>query len=255
MITHMKKFILLFLIVAPIAASASKMHVVVFTRDRVVVEYRCENRVSRLNGTGISRSILQTPASITWHGVGGVPPYTLIEQDIDRFRNVCITIMDAIGTMATGCSILGEQRHLVPIECPPLNDQEEDEQQVLCLVKDSLCLVDPFNCWLQPSADGNVITEKPVAKTHTRTVTNGTEDAKERRRRTAEPVRDRPIRDREVNRRVISHERAVREEPSRERSTSYANSRSTSTSRSSDRANDGGGNNRVPYSNSSSSAQ
>ncbi|MDQ3101621.1 MAG: hypothetical protein M3R08_09560 [Bacteroidota bacterium] len=247
----MKKFILLFLIVAPIAASAGKMHVVVFTRDRMVVEYRCENRVSRSNGTGISRTIQQTPASITWHGVGGVPPYTLIEQDIDRFRNVCITIMDATGTMATGCSILGEQRHLVPIECPPLNDQEQADQQVFSLVKDSLCLADPFNCWLQQvNEEGNVITERPVLKSDPRThVNSGSKDAKERKIRTAVPVRDRPIRDREVHHRVISHERPVREGPSRESSTSYSNGRSSS--RSNEGANGGGGSNGFPYSNSS----
>ena len=112
----MRKLILLSLAAMPMLVQAKNMHVVVHTRDREVVKYICEDRANE-KGALAHRTIVRYGGSVTWHGVGGVAPYTVIDIERDALGNVCITAMDALGSMATGCGLMIERTHIVAMEC------------------------------------------------------------------------------------------------------------------------------------------
>ncbi len=132
------------------ASSLHAMQVVVVASDMHVVEYiaNCDDRaraMGRLSGnvyrattvesygragqTGMipyydltgryARSLVDQPTRIDWHVVGGVPPYRLIDDQRDLHGNVCITVVDAEGRVATGCAVVQMRRTQVELECPP----------------------------------------------------------------------------------------------------------------------------------------
>ncbi len=110
----MRKIILISLLTLP--SISKSMHVVVHTRDREVVKYICEDRADEKDALA-HRTIVRFGGSVTWHGVGGVAPYTVIDIERDALGNVCITAMDAMGSMATGCGLMIERTHIVAMEC------------------------------------------------------------------------------------------------------------------------------------------
>lgn len=117
----MRKVILpLFLAALPAFASGpAKMQVVVHSTDKVVRDYVCNTN----NGAGAEATVFRTEVTsqggFTWHVVGGVAPYRVIQNDENTMKG-CITVMDAEGQIATGCSMVGLQRVRVAVDCQGL---------------------------------------------------------------------------------------------------------------------------------------
>lgn len=76
-----------------------------------------------INGMGADQWVVATPSRISWHVVGGVPPYRLIDDKRD-LNGVCITVRDALGNEATGCAVVGVRRTQVMVDCPQRHIQE-----------------------------------------------------------------------------------------------------------------------------------
>lgn len=92
------------------------MFVVVHPSERVVVEYVCNNR-SLDDPYTVKRTVVQQRGNVYWHVVGGVAPYMVIDKET-LGTNVCITVVDAAGTMATGCATRRASTQTIYIECP-----------------------------------------------------------------------------------------------------------------------------------------
>lgn len=109
----------LFMVALPAFAFASgpaKMLVVVHSTDRVVVDYVCNNNQGAGADATVFRTEVRSPGGISWHVVGGVPPYRVVRNENNTIKG-CITVMDAEGEMATGCSTIGLQRTRVAVDC------------------------------------------------------------------------------------------------------------------------------------------
>ncbi len=204
----MRMLILPLLLLANTAIHANRMHVVVSTRDRVVVEYRCEERASALEEGPAFRRVLRDPGHLTWHGVGGVAPYTLISDERDGFGNICITIMDATGNMATGCSIMRERRLTIPVECEPLPSEQipsdslrtdHKKLQEHIAYRDSLNGVSDD---ASPKARGTAEADRDARDRGTREPVT-----RERTQREIVPSRDRGVRGNTHNERPVVRER------------------------------------------------
>lgn len=238
----MYKLILPLLIAASTAVPASSMHVVVVTRDRIVVDYRCENFRSAMEESPVMRSVVRSGGHISWHGVGGVAPYTLIDKSTDAFGNVCITLMDATGMMATGCGIMQERRMSVGIECPLL----EEEPIITDPINDTTLLRKPASRWNGKLPEPSPEPREPKNVRTAREIKHGP-TPRDPERRT-----ERRERDVNVERPVVVRERAVHNRNDRDRSPSV-NERSrtygtnNSVTRSRSNSTSGGGNGPTRY--------
>jgi hypothetical protein len=97
--------------------ASAEMVVVVYTTDQVVVQYVCED--SKENGfQPWVRNEVKFPGRLRWHVVNGTPPYTVMKEKRDQAGNICITIKDAGGKIATGCGVMGMVTRVEVIECP-----------------------------------------------------------------------------------------------------------------------------------------
>lgn len=109
----------LFLVALPAFAFASgpaKMLVVVHSTDRVVVDYVCNNNQGAGEEATVFRTEVLSQGGISWHVVGGVAPYRVIHNENNTIKG-CITVMDAEGQIATGCSMIGLQKTRVAVDC------------------------------------------------------------------------------------------------------------------------------------------
>lgn len=113
----MRNLFLMLLMTSATAVSANKMAVVVHTSDRVVVDYVCTDRLNRGQNNAV-RHVVQATGRFDWHVSNGKAPYHIVEQERDDAGNVCITVMDAVGNMATGCGIIAERRVVASVNCP-----------------------------------------------------------------------------------------------------------------------------------------
>lgn len=123
----MRSILLGLLIIASTSLTAKNMFVVVNSSERVVVIYKCQNRLDPLTGYQVERQIVQSPGLIKWHVVGGLAPYTVIDQRSDG-TNFCITVVDAAGIIATGCAIKRTRIEVVALNCPTKEQQELEQQ-------------------------------------------------------------------------------------------------------------------------------
>lgn len=84
-------------------------HLVVRTTDAMVVQIS----VVCQGDTGLvvlNQYEERQPGSASWRGVGGVPPYRLVEENATTTGVVCFTVVDAMGKEARGCGVINELR-------------------------------------------------------------------------------------------------------------------------------------------------
>lgn len=92
-----------------ITLSATDLHIVVRTTDAVVVQVS----VVCPGDTGLmvlNQFEERQPGSASWRGVGGVPPYRLVDEEVSDVGVVCFTVVDAMGQQARGCGVINELR-------------------------------------------------------------------------------------------------------------------------------------------------
>lgn len=119
----MRSLLLVLLLSSATAASVKGMSVVVYTSDRVVVDYVCTERRA-LGSRDAVRRVVQAPGRFNWHVVNGKAPYHVMDQYTDEAGNVCITVMDALGNLASGCGIIAERHVVANVTCPPQRTEE-----------------------------------------------------------------------------------------------------------------------------------
>ena len=115
--------LLLLLLAASSSTFGNKLFVVVHIVDGVVMKYVCPQRIEMGDPRAVREVVRQEPF-ITWHATGGVRPYTLLSQRTDRAGNICITVMDAAGQIATGCGIMSTWIYTSQTNCPDLPSEE-----------------------------------------------------------------------------------------------------------------------------------
>lgn len=123
----MRTLLLPFLLSLATAVPVKAFQVIVYTRDHVIVDYVCQERIQYEPGAAV-RSVVQSPGHINWHGVGGVQPYREISRDWDPSGMVCVTVMDASGEIATGCSGLFVNRRTVFVPCPSIYPRQKPQE-------------------------------------------------------------------------------------------------------------------------------
>lgn len=92
------------------------MQVVVRTTDRVVVNYVCTGDVLEPGRNTFLRTEVRSKGGFTWHVVGGVAPYRVVNYDVNASGG-CITVMDANGTLSSGCGTIGYNTSVARIDC------------------------------------------------------------------------------------------------------------------------------------------
>lgn len=109
-------------------ASARTMFVVVYTSDGLVVNYRCMNVDPGVNNEAVAtRRVVRDQGRVSWHVVGGVPPYTVLRNEMGAGGSVCVTVIDAAGNVASGCGVVGVVTRDVMVNCvteEPTTDAE-----------------------------------------------------------------------------------------------------------------------------------
>ena len=117
----------LFMLSLSTAVPVKAFQVLVYTRDHVIVDYVCQERIQYEPGAAV-RSVVKSPGHINWHGVGGVQPYREISREWDPSGMVCVTVMDASGEIATGCSGLYVNRQTVFVPCPEIYPRQKPQE-------------------------------------------------------------------------------------------------------------------------------
>lgn len=113
----MRTFFLFGTLAAALGAFAGDLIVVVYTTDAKVVRYTCANDVQNpyAGGSVVMRTDHQRGGA-QWHAVGGVPPYKLVGYE-NAGGLVAVTMMDAVGNVATGLGAIGQQVQEVVANC------------------------------------------------------------------------------------------------------------------------------------------
>jgi hypothetical protein len=117
----MRALLFLPLFLPSISALAKEMIVVVHTRDILVTEYVCRERSASGSGDAV-RSVVTRHGGFNWHVVGGVPPYTVI-NDEEGGGMMCVTVIDAIGNVASGCGTIQIFTERLTVSCVPLKEE------------------------------------------------------------------------------------------------------------------------------------
>lgn len=99
------------------AAKPEKMFVVIHTTDKVIVNYVCSDELYDDIDLPVVGTYVRSTGGYDWHVVGGVAPYTIVKNDMRTMSSGCITVMDAEGTVATSCGIIGVRQERRPISC------------------------------------------------------------------------------------------------------------------------------------------
>lgn len=121
----MRKFTPL-LLMAALTATASKpekMFVVIHTTDKVIVNYVCVDKINNEADNPVLGSYIKAAGGYDWHVVGGVAPYTIVKNEMKSMNGGCITVMDAEGTIATSCGIVGVRQERQEINCQRKDDK------------------------------------------------------------------------------------------------------------------------------------
>lgn len=108
------------LLMAALTATASepgKMLVVVHTTDKVIVNYVCSYKTDNHADDPVVGSFIRSSGGYNWHVVGGVAPYTMVRNEMQTMSGGCITVMDAEGTIATGCGVIGVRQERQVVNC------------------------------------------------------------------------------------------------------------------------------------------
>lgn len=99
------------------AGGPSEMYVVVHSRDKIVHEVVCDIDAQADPGTPVLRTVVVAAGGLYWHVAGGVAPYTVVRDDSSNPGGGCITVMDAEGTVATGCGVVATQAVRIAVDC------------------------------------------------------------------------------------------------------------------------------------------
>ena len=117
------------LLMAALTATASepgKMIVVVHTSDMVILNYVCFNNTVNEADNPVLGSCIKSTGGYNWHVTGGVAPYTIVTNEMRTMSGGCITVMDAEGTMATGCGVIGVQQERLAVNCSGTDQTLDD---------------------------------------------------------------------------------------------------------------------------------
>ncbi|MBK8340495.1 MAG: hypothetical protein IPK99_11105 [Flavobacteriales bacterium] len=114
----MRTALLSALLFASCTVSAERLVVVVHTRDAMVRTFRtsCGDGLGR--SAGPYQRVVRTSGYVNWHAVGGVQPYTLLEQSSDGLGNVQVIVSDAAGSIAIGYGVIQTVRTETSMPCP-----------------------------------------------------------------------------------------------------------------------------------------
>lgn len=123
---RMRTLIMTGLMLASTGAMARDMFVVVHTRDVEVDIYRCNCEIDKPGCEPMTRKVVRHPGSMRWHVVGGVAPYTVINGGGEGAGIVSITVMDAVGNIATSYGTIGTQTRFFDPIC------SDKKQDVMC---------------------------------------------------------------------------------------------------------------------------
>lgn len=101
----------------PAMTEGGDFSVVVHTTDRVVINYYCGEFDPNSAINHILRHEVRAEGGATWHVQGGVAPYTILRNELDKVGAGCISVMDAEGRTATSCGVIGERVENVQVPC------------------------------------------------------------------------------------------------------------------------------------------
>jgi hypothetical protein len=113
------------LAMAPVV-QANELLVVVYSTDTRVVDHVCMDQLQDGITFPVVQRVVQKAGQVNYRVLGGMPPYVLLNDVRDEFGNVCLTFRDAAGTVAKGCTVIGQLRSVQMMNCagspPYLND-------------------------------------------------------------------------------------------------------------------------------------
>ena len=116
------------LLMAALTATASKpkkMFVVIHTTDKVIVNYVCAEESENTADVPVLGSCIKSTGGYMWHVVGGVAPYTVLKNELRTMTSGCITVMDAEGTIATSCGVIGVLQEKLAVDCYAKKDLDD----------------------------------------------------------------------------------------------------------------------------------
>jgi hypothetical protein len=117
----MEALLALALIAGTPEGTAEPLRVVVHSMDAKRTVFVCEN-IRRGRFDALQTGETFEPGRVNWRALGGQPPYRLVDDVRDPAGNVCITVMDATGAIATGCGMLLTYTEVVQVNCPVIPD-------------------------------------------------------------------------------------------------------------------------------------
>lgn len=114
----MRYLILLPLLCASVITSARDLFVVLYITDAEVVDMYCEtNEMNVVPSPVMYQSVVLTRGTVSWHAVGGVPPYTDLRAEQGLGGLVTVTVMDAACNTYTACGHIGINRISKMVNC------------------------------------------------------------------------------------------------------------------------------------------
>ncbi|MFN6115081.1 MAG: hypothetical protein ACK46G_08265 [Flavobacteriales bacterium] len=114
----MRYLILLPLLCASVITSARDLFVVLYITDAEVVDMYCEtNEMNVLPVPVMYQSVVLTRGTVSWHAVGGVPPYTDLRAEQGPGGLVTVTVMDAACNTYTAFGHIGVNRISKMVNC------------------------------------------------------------------------------------------------------------------------------------------
>ncbi|MEO8591478.1 MAG: hypothetical protein ABI432_19005 [Flavobacteriales bacterium] len=196
----MRAMIMTGLMLASLGAPARNMFLVIHTQDTEVIEYR-RNCSNDLVGEGmVVRRVVRVQGHLSWHVVGGVAPYTVINGVPDELGNLCVTVIDAAGNVASGHGVICTQVTSETVGCP---DAVQEEPVVPKVSPTSV----PVDASVRERARGTVAPRPPVdreryieRKPPERTTTTSRSVVTERVAPTPPPGRSNPVERQQVPR-------------------------------------------------------
>lgn len=115
----MVRLLFLLAILSASDVMADPLRIVMRSKDSFVVEYRCMNSQDRLQlNVPVQRTIVRQQGYVMWYVVGGVPPYTIVESEGRSTGQVCVTVVDAMGQIATATGAYNTIVDREVLECP-----------------------------------------------------------------------------------------------------------------------------------------
>lgn len=114
----MRYIVLVSLLCSALITSARDLFVVLYTSDAEVVDMYCEtDQMNAVRNPVAYRSMVLTRGTVSWHAVGGVPPYTDLRAEQGPGGLVTVTVMDAACNTYTACGIIGVHRISKMVNC------------------------------------------------------------------------------------------------------------------------------------------